>query len=122
MLSLQKRDKLKDVQFSLKDKHSRNALIKFFEDQMMNVRLVNNKLMTEFKTKSIGVKQSANVELSEGLTKLSDEMNKVERKYKSLKNLAKEIQKNQVEMQKYRSAIQELEKFNTKLETEIANK
>ena len=46
-------------------------------------------------------------------------MNKVEDKVKDFKNLAKVIQKNQVEMQKYRSAITQLEKFNSTLETEI---
>ena len=46
-------------------------------------------------------------------------MNKVEEKVKDFKNLAKVIQKNQVEMQKYRSAITQLEKFNATLEAEI---
>ena len=41
------------------------------------------------------------------------------RHYKNIKRLAKEIQTNEVEIAKYRSSIQELEKFNTKLETEI---
>ena len=47
---------------------------------------------------------------------MSEEMNKVEQKVKDVKNLAKTIQKNQVEMQKYRSAITQLEKFNSTLE------
>ena len=46
-------------------------------------------------------------------------MNKVEQKVKDFKNLAKTIQKNQVEMQKYRSAITQLEKFNSTLNAEI---
>ena len=50
---------------------------------------------------------------------MSEEMNKVEEKVKDFKNLAKVIQKNQVEMQKYRSAITQLEKFNATLEAEI---
>ena len=79
------------------------------------------KIDTEFKTKSIGVRQSANVELSEGLTKLSDEFNKVSKTLQEFKKTAKEIQTNEVQIAKYRSSIQELEKFNTKLETEIAN-
>ena len=79
------------------------------------------KIDTEFKTKSIGVRKSANVELSEGLTKLSDEFNKVSKTLQEYKKTAKEIQTNEVQIAKYRSSIQELEKFNTKLETEIAN-
>ena len=46
-------------------------------------------------------------------------MNKVEEIVEDFKNLAKVIQKNQVEMQKYRSAITQLEKFNATLEAEI---
>ena len=59
--------------------------------------------------------------MSEGLTKLSDEFNKVSKTLQEFKKTAKEIQTNEVQIAKYRSSIQELEKFNTKLETEIAN-
>ena len=79
------------------------------------------KIDTEFKTKSISVRQSANVELNEGLSKLSEEFNKVSKTLQEYKKTAKEIQTNEVQIAKYRSSIQELEKFNTKLETEIAN-
>ena len=116
---ISKRDKLKDVQFSLKDKHSReSALIKFFEE--------NNECPTceqhideTFKSEKIKQNQTSVAKLTEGLLKMSEEMNKVEEKVKDFKNLAKVIQKNQVEMQKYRSAITQLEKFNSTLEAEI---
>ena len=116
---ISKRDKLKDVQFSLKDKHSReSALIKFFEE--------NNECPTceqhideTFKSDKIKQNQTSVAKLTEGLQKMSEEMNKVEEKVKDFKNLAKVIQKNQVEMQKYRSAITQLEKFNSTLEAEI---
>jgi len=79
------------------------------------------KIDTEFKTKSIDVRQSANTELSEGLSKLTEEFNKVSKTLQEYKKTAKEIQTNEVQIAKYRSSIQELEKFNTKLETEIAS-
>ena len=119
--TIKKRDKLKGYQFTLKDKHRRNAEMIMFLESNDECPTCEQKIDTEFKTKSIGVRQSANVELSEGLTKLSDEFNKVSKTLQEYKKTAKEIQTNEVQIAKYRSSIQELEKFNTKLETEIAN-
>ena len=114
-----KRDKLKDVQFSLKDKHNREStLITFFQE--------NNECPTceqhideTFKSEKIKQNQTSVEKLEEGLNKMSDEMKKVEDKLKEYKKLSKAIQKNEVEMQKYRSTITQLEKFNSTLETEI---
>ena len=119
--TIKKRDKLKGYQFTLKDKHRRNEQMIMFLESNDECPTCEQKIDTEFKTKSIGVRQSANVELSEGLTKLSDEFNKVSKTLQEFKKTAKEIQTNEVQIAKYRSSIQELEKFNTKLETEIAN-
>ena len=119
--TIKKRDKLKGYQFTLKDKHRRNEQMIMFLESNDECPTCEQKIDTEFKTKSIGVRQSANVELNEGLTKLSDEFNKVSKTLQEFKKTAKEIQTNEVQIAKYRSSIQELEKFNTKLETEIAN-
>ena len=119
--TIKKRDKLKGYQFTLKDKHRRNEEMIMFLESNDECPTCEQKIDTEFKTKSIGVRQSANVELSEGLTKLSDEFNKVSKTLQEYKKTAKEIQTNEVQIAKYRSSIQELERFNTKLETEIAN-
>ena len=119
--TIKKRDKLKGYQFTLKDKHRRNEQMIMFLESNDECPTCEQKIDTEFKTKSISVRQSANVELSEGLTKLSDEFNKVSKTLQEFKKTAKEIQTNEVQIAKYRSSIQELEKFNTKLETEIAN-
>ena len=116
---ISKRDKLKDVQFSLKDKHNReSALIKFFEEND-ECPTCEQHIDETFKSDKIKQNQTSVAKLTEGLQKMSDEMNKVEQKVKDFKNLAKTIQKNQVEMQKYRSAITQLEKFNSTLEAEI---
>ena len=119
--TIKKRDKLKGYQFTLKDKHRRNAEMIMFLESNDECPTCEQKIDTEFKTKSIGVRQSANVELNEGLTKLSDEFNKVSKTLQEFKKTAKEIQTNEVQIAKYRSSIQELEKFNTKLETEITS-
>ena len=114
-----KRDKLKDIQFSLKDKHNRNtSLIKFFEENV-DCPTCEQHIDEEFKCKSIDEKLLEVRELETGLHKLSDEMNKVNKKVKDFRNLASAIQKNQVEIGKYRSTITQLEKFNSTLEAEI---
>ena len=114
-----KRDKLKDIQFSLKDKHNRNtSLIKFFEEND-DCPTCEQHIDEEFKCKSIDEKLLEVRELETGLHKLSDEMNKVNKKVKDFKDLATAIQKNQVEIGKYRSTITQLEKFNATLEAEI---
>jgi len=114
-----KRDKLKDVQFSLKDKHSRSTnLIRFFEEND-DCPTCFQHIDEEFKCKSIDDKLIEVRELETGLNKLSEEMDKVNKKVKDFKNLATAIQKNQVEIGKYRSTITQLEKFNATLEAEI---
>ena len=114
-----KREKLKDIQFSLKDKHNRNSeLIKFFEEND-DCPTCEQHIDEEFKCKSIDEKLLEVRELETGLHKLSDEMNKVNKKVKDFRNLASAIQKNQVEIGKYRSTITQLEKFNSTLEAEI---
>ena len=114
-----KRDKLKDVQFSLKDKHSRGSgLISFFEKND-DCPTCFQHIDEEFKSKSIADKTKEVEELEVGLSKLSEEMNKVNKKVKDFKNLATAIQNNQVEIGKYRSTITQLEKFNSTLEAEI---
>ena len=80
-----KRDKLKDIQFSLKDKHNRNtSLIKFFEEND-DCPTCEQHIDEEFKCKSIDEKLLEVRELETGLHKLSDEMDKVNKKVKDFK-------------------------------------
>ncbi len=117
--TINKRDKLKDVQFSLKDKHSRgSSLIKFFEDND-DCPTCKQHIDEDFKSKSIEEKTKEVEELQVGLNKLSEEMNKVNKKVKEFKELSSAIQKNQISIEKYRSTIAQLEKFNAKLNAEI---
>ena len=115
---IDKRDKLKDIQFSLKDKHHRNeTLITFFEEND-DCPTCKQHINKEFKTSTIEEKTKEVEELSEGLNKLSQEMDKVNKKVKEFKDLANAIQKNELQIEKYRSAISQLEKFNRKLDIE----
>ena len=114
-----KRDKLKDIQFMLKDKESRGQkLISFFEEND-DCPTCQQHIDEEFKVKSIDEKTKEVTEVSAGLNKLSDEMKKVESKIKEYKNTAKSIRENEITLAKLTSGITQLEKFNTKLQTEI---
>ena len=119
--AVEKRDKLKDYQFSLKDKHNRNAKMIDFLEKNDDCPTCEQHIDKEFKTRSIQVREKDNVDLMEGLTKLSSEMNKVNTVLSEYKKLAKQVQTNEVEIGKYRSKIQQLNKFNVRLEAEIEN-
>ena len=115
----EKRDKLKDYQFSLKDKHHRNESMISFLEKNDECPTCEQQIDKEFKTRSIQVRERDNVDLSEGLTKLSQEMDKVNDVLSQYRKLAKQMQTNEVEIGKYRSTIAQLGKFNARLDSEI---
>ena len=115
----EKRDKLKDYQFSLKDKHQRNENMISFLEKNDECPTCEQQIDKEFKTRSIQVRERDNVDLSEGLTKLSQEMDKVNDVLSQFRKLAKQMQTNEVEIGKYRSTIAQLGKFNARLDSEI---
>ena len=115
----EKRDKLKDIQFTLRDKHNRETkMITFFEEND-ECPTCEQEISKEFKTKKIQQNQTSVNLLDEGLEKLSTEMSKVNTKLKEYKNVAKLIRENEVSIAQLNTSIKELEKFNIKLETEI---
>ena len=115
----EKRDKLKDIQFTLKDKHNRETkMITFFEEND-ECPTCEQEISKEFKTKKIQQNQTSVNLLDEGLEKLSTEMSKVNTKLKEYKNVAKLVRENEVSIAQLNTSIKELEKFNVKLETEI---
>ena len=115
----EKRDKLKDYQFSLKDKHNRNQSMISCLEKNDECTTCEQQIDKEFKTRSIQVREKDNVELSEGLDKLSQEMDKVNDVLSQYRKLAKQMQTNEVEIGKYRSTIAQLGKFNARLDGEI---
>ena len=117
--AVEKRDKLKDIQFTLKDKHNRETkMITFFEEND-ECPTCEQEISKEFKIKKIQQNQESVNLLDEGLSKLTDEMSKVNTKLKEYKNVAKLIRENEVSLAQLNTSIKELEKFNVKLQTEI---
>ena len=115
----EKRDKLKDIQFTLKDKHNRETKMSTFFEENDECPTCEQEISKEFKTKKIQQNQTSVNLLDEGLEKLSTEMSKVNTKLKEYKNVAKLIRENEVSIAQLNTSIKELEKFNVKLETEI---
>ena len=114
-----KRDKLKDIQFTLKDKHNRETkMITFFEEND-ECPTCEQLISFNFKEKKIKQNQTSVKLLDEGLLKLTDEMSKVDVKLKGYKTIAKHIRDNEVLIAQTNTSILELEKFNVKLQTEI---
>ena len=114
-----KKDKLKDIHFKLKDKHSRESKMITFYEENDECPTCEQLISFNFKEKKIKQNQASVNELDEGLLKLTDEMSKVDVKLKEYKTIAKHIRDNEVLIAQTNTSILELEKFNVKLQTEI---
>ena len=80
-----KRDKLKDIQFTLKDKHNRHIQMIEFLENNDECPTCEQDIDEAFKTKAITQRTEQSKELSDGLKKLSDEMTRVTDKIKEYK-------------------------------------
>ena len=116
---IEKRNKLKDIQFSIKDKHNRESKMITFYEENDECPTCEQLISFNFKEKKIKQNQTSVNELDKGLHKLSDEMLKVDTKIKEYKTIAKHIRDNEVLIAQSNTSILELEKFNVKLQTEI---
>ena len=116
---IQKKDKFKNIQVTIKNKQTRSKnLIKFFEEND-DCPTCEQHIDEDFKRKSIDGKIVEVKELSDGLNKLSDEINDANVKLRDYKDIANIIRANEVLIAQTNTSILELEKFNTKLQTEI---
>ena len=116
---VEKRDKLKDIQFTLKDKHNRHSqMIQFFGDNS-ECPTCEQHIDEDFKNTKVNSLSSEVTELADGLTKLKGEMDKVNFKIKEYKDIAKVLSDNNLELAKLNSSITQLEKFNATLTEEI---
>ena len=116
---IEKRNKLKDMQFSIKDKHNRESKMITFYEENDECPTCEQLISFNFKEKKIKQNQTSVKLLDEGLLKLTDEMSKVDVKLIGFKAIAKQIRDNEVLIAQTNTSILELEKFNVKLQTEI---
>ena len=117
--AIEKRDKLKDIQFTLKDKHNRHSQMISFMETTEVCPTCEQSISEEFKANTIAQRSEQVKELTEGLVQMKTEMDKANAKIKEYKDIAKVLNDNNIKLAKLNSGITELEKFNATLTEEI---
>ena len=117
--AIEKRDKLKDIQFTLKDKHNRHEQMISFMETTEVCPTCEQSISEEFKANTIAQRSEQVKELTKGLVQMKTEMDKATAKIKEYKDIAKVINDNSIKLAKLNSGITELEKFNATLTEEI---
>ena len=115
----EKRSKLKDISVTLNDKFDRNRKMIFFLKDNDDCPTCKQHIDEVFKSKTIKEKNEQQKELSKGLTKLHDQLERLDTHVDTHKAARKFIRENDIEIAKLKSSVAELEKFNAKLQQEI---
>ena len=115
----EKRSKLKDISVTLNDKFDRNRKMIFFLKDNDDCPTCKQHIDEIFKSETIKEKNEQQKELSKGLTKLHDQLERLDTHVDTHKAARKFIRENDIEIAKLKSSVTELEKFNAKLQQEI---
>ena len=116
---MEKKNKLGTLKHSITEKQSRaKKMIKFFEENS-DCPTCEQHIDEDFKSKAIDDKLKESRELTIGLGKLSDEIAAVDDKIIMYKNLTKKMRDNEVLIAQTNTSMIELEKYNTKIKTEL---
>ena len=115
----EKRSKLKDISVTLNDKFDRNRKMIFFLKDNDDCPTCKQHIDETFKSKTIKEKNEQQKELSKGLTKLHDQLERLDTYVDTHRAARKFIRENDIEIAKLKSSVTELEKFNAKLQQEI---
>ena len=116
---IEKKNKLGTLKHSITEKQSRaENMIKFFEEND-DCPTCEQHIDEEFKCKAIDDKLKESRELTIGLGKLAEETAAVDDKIIMYKNITKKMRDNEVLIAQTNASILELEKYNTKIQTEL---
>ena len=115
----EKRSKLKDISVTLNDKFDRNRKMIFFLKDNDDCPTCKQHIDETFKSETIKEKNEQQKELSKGLTKLHDQLERLDTYVDTHRAARKFIRENDIEIAKLKSSVTELEKFNSKLQQEI---
>ena len=115
----EKRSKLKDISVTLNDKFDRNRKMIFFLKDNDDCPTCKQHIDETFKSETIKEKNEQQKELSKGLTKLHEQLERLDTYVDTHKAARKFIRENDIEIAKLKSSVAELEKFNAKLQQEI---
>ena len=114
-----KKTELQNYQTTIKEKHKTHSkTMKFFE-KYTECPTCKQEIEKSFKEKMIKEKKEAIDKLKDGLDKLEIENNKLETRFSEIVNASETIRKNQVKLAELNASINQLEKFNVKLQVEI---
>jgi DNA repair exonuclease SbcCD ATPase subunit len=111
--------KLNDIQSQLKEKHrTHTKLVNFFENNE-DCPTCQQHIDETFKSDMIERKQGDAEKVSSGMTELKEELNKTIYRQKEIASIVDNIRENEVFVAKANSALNQLEKFNAKLQVEM---
>ena len=115
----QKRDKLKDIQFTLKDKHNRNeTMITFFEEND-DCPVCEQHIEETFRNTMLTSKKKEYDKFDKGIEELSKELEKQQELFNSVQQYITVIRNNDAEIGKIKYSLEQLQKFNSNLSNEI---
>ena len=111
--------KLKDLRSTLTEKQKeKDRMIDFFEKHD-DCPVCTQDIPKDFKSQMITTKETERKEIADGLSKMEEELIKTETRLDEIKNITNDIQSNSIEIASLNTSIQELEKWNIRLDSEI---
>jgi DNA repair exonuclease SbcCD ATPase subunit len=111
--------KLKDIRSTLTEKHKHHSrMVTFFENNN-DCPTCEQHINEIFKEEVLTIKTATAKELKTGLGKLQDELNNTNNRFTEITDITSAIRSNEVKIATLGSSVDEIEKFNVKLDTEI---
>ena len=115
----QKETKLKDFRATLAEKHKSHSSMLDFFDNNADCPTCQQHIDEMFKEEMTSQQKQEVKKYQTGIEKMKSELSSTKQRLKEIKEVADKIRDNQLSIAQLNTSIVELEKFNTKLETEI---
>ena len=115
----QKETKLKDFRATLAEKHKSHSSMLDFFDNNADCPTCQQHIDEMFKEEMTSQQKQEVDKYQTGMDKMKSELSSTKERLKEIKEIADKIRDNQLSIAQLNTSIVELEKFNTKLETEI---
>ena len=115
----QKETKLKDLRATLAEKHKAHSSMLDFFDNNADCPTCQQHIDEVFKEEMTSQQKQEVKKYQTGIEKMKSELLSTKQRLKDIKEVVDKIRDNQLSIAQLNTSILELEKFNTKLETEI---
>ena len=115
----QKETKLKDLRATLAEKHKAHSSMLDFFDNNADCPTCQQHIDEVFKEEMTSQQKQEVKKYQTGIEKMKSELLSTKQRLKDIKEVVDKIRDNQLSIAQLNTSIVELEKFNTKLETEI---